>query len=95
MNYQNVSGVPNKCVESKTKNQNTNLQTVYNSKCNDHLTPAVHDSTNAVSGLKSDKSWSNVRGFGNIQQATCDNKVVSYPWNRLTNLNVKKDNSCA
>ena len=95
MNYQNVSGVPGTCVESKTKNQNTNLQTVYNSKCNDHLTPIVHDSSNSVNGIKSDTSWSNVRGFGNIQQATCDNTLTAHPWNRLTNLNVKKDSPCA
>lgn len=95
MNYQNVSGVPNMCVQSKTNNQNTNLHTVYSSKCNDHLTPVVHDSSNAVSGLKSDKSWSNVRGFGFINQASCDNNVTKHPWNRIPNLNVKKDNSCA
>ena len=94
MNYQNVSSMPTTCSRSNTVNQNTNLQTVYSSKCNDHLTPVVHDSSNAVSGITSDKSWSNVRGFGNIQQAACDGKVTTYPWNRLNNLNVKKDDPC-
>ena len=95
MSFQNASSVPNQCVQSKTLNQNTNLKTVYNSKCNDHLTPTVHDATNAVNDIRSDKTWSNVRGFGFIQQANCDARVSAYPWNRVPALDVTKDNKCA
>jgi hypothetical protein len=95
MNYQNYNGVPNQCVASKTLNQNQKLQTVYNSKCNDHLTPQVQDTCNSVKNILSDKSWSNVRGYGFIQQASCDNQVTEYQWNRLPNLNVHKNNTCA
>jgi len=87
--------VPSECVASNTLNQNTNLQTVHNSKCNNHLTPNVSDKSNEVKDIRSDKTWSNARGFGFIQQATCDAKVTAYPWNRLPALNVKKDDPCS
>jgi hypothetical protein len=95
MSFQNVSSVPNQCVQSKTLNQNTNLQTVYNSKCNDHLTPHIHNATNAVNDIRSNKTWSNVRGFGFIQQANCDAHVSAFVWNRVPTLKVRKDNNCA
>ena len=91
----NQSSVPNNCVASKTLNENRHLQTVYNSKCNDHLTPAVFDTSNAVENMQSNRTWSNVRGFGFIQQANCDLKVTAHPWNRVPSLEVKKDDSCA
>ena len=91
----NESSIPNNCVASKTLNENRHLQTVYNSKCNDHLTPKVFDTSNAVKDIRSDRSWSNARGYGFIQQATCDAQVTAHPYNRLTNLNVKKNDSCA
>ena len=91
----NESSIPNNCVASKTLNENRHLQTVYNSKCNDHLTPKVFDTNNAVKDIRSDRSWSNARGYGFIQQATCDAQVTAHPYNRLTNLNVKKNDSCA
>ena len=95
MSFQNVSSVPNQCVQSRTINQNTNLQTVYSSKCNDHLTPIVHNTSNLVDSIRSNKTWSNVRGFGFIQQATCDATTSAYAWNRIPTLQVKKDDSCA
>ena len=95
MNLQNVSSVPNQCAQSNTSNKNTNLQTVYNSKCNDHLTPQVNNTTNVVEDIRSDKTWSNVRGYGFIQQANCDASVQAYPWNRLPALDVKSNDKCA
>jgi hypothetical protein len=95
MSFQNVNSVPNQCVQSRTINQNTNLQTVYSSKCNDHLTPIVHNTSNSVDSIRSNKTWSNVRGFGFIQQATCDATVSAYAWNRIPTLQVRKDDSCA
>ena len=91
----NQSSVPNNCVASKTLNENRNLQTVYNSKCNDHLTPMVFNTSNAVKDIRSNRTWSNARGYGFIQQATCDANVTAHPWNRIPSLNVKKNNSCA
>jgi hypothetical protein len=95
MSFQNVSSTPHQCAVNKTVNQNRNLQTVYNSKCSDHLTPVVHDTTNNVKDIRSDKTWSNVRGFGYIQQSTCDAHVTAYPWNRVPTLNIKKGDQCS
>ena len=66
----NQISIPNQCVASKTLNENRHLQTVYNPKCNDHLTPQVYNTTNVVKDIRSDKTWSNVRGYGFIP--TCN-----------------------
>ncbi len=95
MNYQNVSSTPNKCLASNTVNQHRNLQTVYSSKCNDHLTPIVQNTSNGVNDIRSDKSWSNVRGFGFIQQANCSANVTAHKWNRIPSLQVKKEDKCS
>lgn len=95
MSFKNASSVPNQCVQSNTLNQNIHLQTVYNSKCNDHLTPNVQNTSNIVNNIRSDKTWSNVRGFGFIQQANCDAHVSAHAWNRIPNLKVSKDDSCS
>ena len=91
----NESSVPNTCALSTTLNENRHLQTVYNSKCNDHLTPMVFNTSNAVKDIRSNHTWSNVRGFGYIQQYTCDNQVSVHKWNHVPRLDVSKNNSCA
>ena len=91
----NQSSVPNQCTASKTINENRHLQTVYNSKCNDHLTPMVFNTSNAVKDIRTHHTWSNVRGYGFIQQAAFNSKVTANPWNHIPKLDVKKDNSCA
>lgn len=91
----NQQSVPNKCTPSNNVNQHRNLQTVYSSKCNDHLTPNVSNTSNIVMGSMSDKSWSNVRGYGFIQHASCDNQLTSHHWNRIPSLNINKNDKCS
>jgi len=55
----------------------------------------VFNTSNAVKDIHSNRTWSNARGYGFIQQATCDANVTAHPWNRIPSLNVKKNNSCA
>jgi hypothetical protein len=93
-NNQSNQSVPSTCTPNRTLNQHPTLQTVYSSKCNDHVTPNPSNTSNFIADIKSDKSWSNVRGFGFIQQATCNNKVTEYAWNRIPTLNVSKNNQC-
>jgi len=94
MNYQNYKSLPNSCVPLKQSSPEVrNLHTVYQSKCNDHLTPQVTQATNLVKNIRSERSWSNVRGYGFIVMANCAGREESNPWNRIPSL-VKGDNNC-
>ena len=94
-NIMNNQSIPSTCTASRTLNQYPTLQTVYNSKCNDHVTPNPSNNSNLVVDIKSDKSWSNVRGFGFIQHASCNNTLNTYQWNRIPSLNINKNNQCS
>ena len=94
MNYQNYKSIPNSCVPLKNSSQQVrDLHTVYSSKCNDHLTPQVSQATNLVANIRSERSWSNVRGYGFIVMANCEGRQQYKPWNRIPSLK-RGNNKC-
>ena len=87
MNYQNYKSIPKSCVPSKEFSQKVrDLHTVYSSKCNDHLTPQVNQANNLVKNIRSERSWSNVRGYGFIVMTNCEGRQEHKPWNRIPSL---------